>query len=216
MYPTRYLVDELSAAAYMLAQLWSAPPTQSEKESPASPRTQRQPQCTRQRSLMIFPTAWPSPSQRFSHFFLAAAPCLPCKPCVLRLLRTLFLSLHSFRRSPRLFSIACGLFLQNTGGWGASATSPRPPRLPVLQAGLCIIICRFFVAPLFSWSYKLLFPQALYFDNHLRCPPGVGSALLSQLSPSFSTALINFGSAANFLFAQARVIVLTFRGDYVR
>src|SRR6266404_3915715 len=30
-----------------------------------------------------------------------------------------------------------------------------------------------FVAPLFSWSYKLLFPQALCFDKHLRCPPGV-------------------------------------------
>ena len=27
-----------------------------------------------------------------------------------------------------------------------------------------------FVAPLFSWSYKLLFPQALCFDKHLRCP----------------------------------------------
>src|SRR5258706_13691062 len=30
-----------------------------------------------------------------------------------------------------------------------------------------------FVAPLFSWSYKLLFPQALCFYKHLRCPPGV-------------------------------------------
>src|SRR5258706_5101169 len=30
-----------------------------------------------------------------------------------------------------------------------------------------------FVAPLFSWSYELLFPQALCFDKHLRCPPGV-------------------------------------------
>src|SRR5712671_4716874 len=31
-----------------------------------------------------------------------------------------------------------------------------------------------FVTPLFSWSYELLFPQLFYFDNHLRCPPGVG------------------------------------------
>jgi hypothetical protein len=30
-----------------------------------------------------------------------------------------------------------------------------------------------FVPPLFSWPYKLLFPQALSFHNHLRCPPGV-------------------------------------------
>ena len=27
-----------------------------------------------------------------------------------------------------------------------------------------------FVALLFSWSYKLLFPQPLSFDGHLRCP----------------------------------------------
>ena len=34
-----------------------------------------------------------------------------------------------------------------------------------------------FVAPLFSWSYKLLFPQFLSFDKHLRCPPGCGGRL---------------------------------------
>src|SRR6266404_1006539 len=44
--------------------------------------------------------------------------CFPSKSLVLTLLRTLFLSLPSFRRSPRLFSIACGLFVQNTGGVG--------------------------------------------------------------------------------------------------
>ena len=27
-----------------------------------------------------------------------------------------------------------------------------------------------FARPLFSWSYELLFPQPLCFDNHLRCP----------------------------------------------
>jgi hypothetical protein len=32
-----------------------------------------------------------------------------------------------------------------------------------------------FVAPLFSWPYKFLFPQLLSFDKYLRCPPGVGS-----------------------------------------
>src|SRR5437868_4615737 len=31
-----------------------------------------------------------------------------------------------------------------------------------------------FVGPLFSWSYELLFPQALWFQNYLRCPRGVG------------------------------------------
>jgi len=67
------------------------------------------------------------------------ARCLPSKSPVLILLRTLFLSLHSFRHSPRLFSIACGLFSQNTGGVGTSATSPRSLRLPVLQAGLPVL-----------------------------------------------------------------------------
>src|SRR6267142_150314 len=49
---------------------------------------------------------------------------LPNKPRVLILLRTLFLSLRSFRRSPRLFSIICGLFLQNTGGGGVALILP--------------------------------------------------------------------------------------------
>jgi len=41
-----------------------------------------------------------------------------------------------------------------------------------------------FVRPLFSWSYKLLSPQLLYFVNNLRCPPGVGGLL----SPSSSVS----------------------------
>jgi hypothetical protein len=36
-----------------------------------------------------------------------------------------------------------------------------------------------FVRPLFSWSYELLFPQPLYFDNDLRCTRGVGYRLLN-------------------------------------
>jgi hypothetical protein len=170
---------------------------------------------------------WPTLADDFSsHSTLAFAPfqsllsrCAPCvasKSRVLTLLRTLFLSLRSFRRPPRLFSIACGLFVQNTGGVGTSATSSRSPRLPVPAAGSLRYRLPFFVTPLFSWPYKLLFPQPLSFAKHLRCPPGVGSALLSELSPPFSTAVINFAAAGNFLLPQARVIVLTFRGDYVR
>src|SRR3981189_808645 len=56
----------------------------------------------------------------------------------------------------------------------------------------------FFVAPLFSWSYKLLFPQVFYFDNYLRCPPGVGSALLSELC--VLCALRGKSGSAIFLF----------------
>ena len=46
-----------------------------------------------------------------------------------------------------------------------------------------------FVAPLFSWSYELLFPQPLCFDNHLRCPWVWGSApsqLIALRSSAFS------------------------------
>jgi hypothetical protein len=76
-------------------------------------------------------------------------------------LRTLFLSLRSFSRARRLFSITSALFDKNT------------------RVACPILILRLpdksnFVRPLFSWSYELLFPQALYFHNHLRCPGGVG------------------------------------------
>src|SRR6267154_2700628 len=63
-------------------------------------------------------------SASFQPLLSCCARCFPSKSRVLRPLRTLFLSWRSFRRSPRLFSMPCGLFPQNTGGWGTSATSP--------------------------------------------------------------------------------------------
>src|SRR5204862_6900325 len=39
-----------------------------------------------------------------------------------------------------------------------------------------------FARPLFSWSYKLLFPEPICFDNYLRCPPGWGS-ITTKLLP---------------------------------
>ena len=53
--------------------------------------------------------------------------------------------------------MVCGLFSQNTGGGGI----PR-----AVRDSSAVQIAR----PLFSWSYELLFPQALCFDNHLNCP----------------------------------------------
>src|SRR6267154_2268077 len=102
----------------MLAQL-RRPRRKARKNLSPSPRTQRQPQCTRQHSLMIFPRSTLAFSQ-FQPLLSRCARCLPSKSRVLILLRTLFLSLRSFRRSPRLFSMICGLFLQNTGGGGGS------------------------------------------------------------------------------------------------
>jgi hypothetical protein len=65
----------------------------------------------------------------FQPLLSRGARCLPSKSRVVRLLRTLFLSWRSFRRSPRLFSIACGLFLQNTGGVGylCDISAPSAP-----------------------------------------------------------------------------------------
>ncbi len=135
----------------------------------------------------------------FQRILCRCARCLTSKSRVLTLLRTLFLSLRYFRRSPRLFSITCGLFLQNTGGVGTSATSPRSLRLPALQAGLGVIIAvilspLYFVAPLFSSTYRslliahrfatlsvfihlqILFPQLLCIHIYTK-PPGVASRL---------------------------------------
>jgi len=125
--------------------------TQSEKESPR-PRTQRRPQCTRQHSLMIFPPARPAPLTVSAPSFLTALLASPNKPSVLILLRTLFLSLLSFCRSPRLFSIACGLFLQNTGG-GVAPVLPFTSHQPRITNHVSR-------SPLFLWSYKLFFPQS--------------------------------------------------------
>src|SRR6267154_1276214 len=86
------------------------------------------------------------------------------KSSILISLRTLILSCRSFCDARPFFSIACGLFVQNTGGVGYPSDSGSTA-------------AHQFARPLFSWSYKLLFAQPLYFDNHLRCPPGVGDVL---------------------------------------
>ncbi len=46
--------------------------------------------------------------------------------------------------------------------------------MPQLRISHFALVATRFARPLFSWSYKLLFPQTLCFDQHLRCPPGVG------------------------------------------
>ncbi len=52
-----------------------------------------------------------------------------CRPFVFSCLQTLFLSLRSFPRSRRLFSTACSLFSQNTGGVGVRLGFCRTPNL---------------------------------------------------------------------------------------
>jgi hypothetical protein len=61
-----------------------------------------------------------------------------------------------------------------------------------------------FVRPLFSWSYELLFPQALYFDNHLRCP-GMwrASKLLANSLLSVPSVVERFVSDTCGLFSRS-------------
>jgi len=54
---------------------------------------------------------------------------------------------------------------------------PRPPAATLRRRSLPLLTTHyplstlFFVSPLFSYSYELLFPQPLYFDNHPHCSP---------------------------------------------
>src|SRR5882762_2092320 len=166
--PSRSLVTQLSTAAYLLAP-FEANRREAQEEPPPSTLTDHPAPTTMQPSKLPIDCSF--------RLTLASAPFQPLLPhCVSRFrdkssilisLRTLILSCRSLCNSRPFFSITCGLFVQNTGGWGIPRTLAAPQHINLL-------------APLFSWSYELLFAQPLYFDNHLRCPPGVGVRLSSQ------------------------------------
>ena len=107
-----------------------------------------------------------------------------CKSRRIIPLRTLFLSLRSFPRSNRLFSIACGLFLQNTRGGGTSASLPFginniQPFFPLPVAN---------VATGFSiFEFR---------------PISVGSAPLWQPRTSAATRALDTGGCRGYGFAQ--------------
>jgi len=155
-------------------------------------------------------------SAPFQPLLSRCARCLPSKSRVLTLLRTLLLSLHSFRRSPRLFSVTCGLFLQNTGGVGTSATSPRPPRLCVITCLFCrpFIFIHLQIRPRRASICNILCFHALtnpFFRNFfvftsIQNAPGV--AHLTTFPPTVSTLF-----SGNFPFPRSRVIVLASKGD---
>jgi hypothetical protein len=105
--------------------------------------------------------------------------------CILTSLRTLFLSLRSFWRSRRLFSIACALFGKNTRGMGYLCD------FSALFASQRYHLLLGFAPPLFSYSYELLFPQLPYFHNHPHCRGGVTPArrILGGPNPSLQGVL---------------------------
>jgi len=76
-------------------------------------------------------------------------------------LEPLELSCLAFSDRHRLFSIACGLFLQNTGGGGIS----HPSRVTANHR---------FSSHLLSATYESPFFQPLCFHIHLRCPGVAG------------------------------------------
>jgi hypothetical protein len=55
-----------------------------------------------------------------------------------------------------------------------------------------------FVAPLFSWSYELLFPQPLCIHNDLRCPPGCTPGAAPDLSRRIGSKRVHSISYALF------------------
>jgi len=136
-YPTPYLVDErgalrrLNAAAYIARPTLRRPRRRARKNLAESanpaPTTMHSPTIANNFSFRL--TLAFVPFQPLTSY---CARCLPSKSRVLTLLRTLFLSLHSFRLSPRLFSIACGLFVQNTGGVGYLCDTSTPLRYHLL------------------------------------------------------------------------------------
>jgi hypothetical protein len=149
------------------------------------------------------------------------ARCLPSKSRVLTLLRTLFLSLRSFLRAPRLFSAACGLFLQNTGGMGylcdisAPARSSGGPLRYHLQ-----FFCRPFIfihlqiPPRRASIYNILCFHALtnpFFRNFFVFT----SIQNARVSPHLTTfpPTVSTRFSGNFPFPQSRAIVLASKGD---
>src|SRR6266849_2006253 len=61
---------------------------------------------------------------------------------------------------------------------------PRPPAAPLRRHSRPLLATDYtlhslFVSPLFSYSYELLFPQPLYFDNHPHCSRVWGTSLQS-------------------------------------
>jgi len=63
-----------------------------------------------------------------------------------------------------------------------------------------------FVAPLFSWSYELLFPQTLYIQKHLRCPWGVPPKPLFRTT---TTSTCRPSPPILFIINQLRTLVLS-------
>ena len=79
----------------------------------------------------------------------------------------LFFSLAALFQTPILCFQPFADSLRKTPGVWVPARRPFTSHKPRITSHAD------FGGPLFSWPYKLLFPQALSFHNHLRCPPGV-------------------------------------------
>src|SRR6266850_3244595 len=139
--PSRSLVTQLSTAAYLLAP-FEANRREAREEPPPSTLTDHPAPTTMQTSTLSidFSFRLTLASASFEPFPYRRASRLCGKSSILISLRALILSCRSFCNSRPFFSIACGLFVQNTGGGGTSAASPRSLRLPVLQAGPTAII----------------------------------------------------------------------------
>ena len=135
------------------------------------------PSCTEQIPLVSYAVIVTEPSFTTRNWFSPPAPFTGHSPVTPFLPSAcgLFFSLAALFRAPVLCFQSFVDSLRKTPGVWVS------PRLPFTSHRSPIAGHANFAGPLFSWSYKLLFPQALCFHNHLRCPPV--SPLNSLLPP---------------------------------
>jgi|SRR5712672_1277569 len=114
----------------------------------------------------------------------------------------------------RLIPLQCGTMIFRQSSAGVALFTPGPPRssvpfLAIRKTWRFSVLGKLrFVHPLFSWSYELLFPQALSFDNTLRCPPGVGGSSLHPPALQPVNALNAFLTRCCELFVHSRKLKL--------
>jgi hypothetical protein len=125
-------------------------------------------------------------------------------------------------RSPPNFdySLTFTLLLKNTRatlphGRPRPGSNPKPPSpstrratappLPATTRHPLPTLHSLFVSPLFSYSYELLFPQPLYFDNDPHCPPGVGVQASQSPSELCASAPLPAGVANPLLSGICRL-----------
>ena len=157
-YPMPYLVDEpwslrrQTAAAHLPRPSLRRPDAKRERIFRRVRGTQRQPQCTHQRSLMIFGSAGLSPSHRFTRPFLPALDAFPANPVFSHPCGLFFSLCPLFDVRLVCFQQLADSLSKTPGVWGTSATSP-----------LLALSFAFFCRPFVFMVLQIAFPATPLF-----------------------------------------------------